>query len=384
VTISSSQNAIPRESLSLSTPYEAPKGVLESLIAEVFAEALKLERVGANDDFFDLGGDSLIAEVISMNISKRTGHAFQLSALVEYNSPRKISALLANISSEAGVKPEVTQETVRPPIFIVHGRQGFTLLKPGFRKALADDQKLFMFELPGIRGGRCYERIEDIAGVYVGQLMDEHPHGPIFLAAFCMGSVIALEMAAQLAKVGRPVHQLALIDPSLPNSKSWLRVSLDPSNPISQALVGHMPRFLFPILKAWLRYVPRFLHELRFRHVLARRRREGREKYPELRLSIDATAKLRAAYLRHQPRTFHGPAAVLLSSLTRATVSPNTEIWGDLLPKLRVHVFEGKHQELSESATAAGLLQSIFDDALIEGSILGRSDASRTAIAAVC
>ena len=60
----------------------------------IFAQALGVERVGANDDFFDLGGDSLGAEIISMNISERTGHAFELSALVEHGSPRKIAALL--------------------------------------------------------------------------------------------------------------------------------------------------------------------------------------------------------------------------------------------------------------------------------------------------
>ena len=394
VTIPSTQSvSVTRESLSLSTPYEAPNGALELLIAEVFARALRLEKVGANDDFFDLGGDSLLAEVISMNISERTGHSFQLSALVEYGSPRKIAALLEGVSNKTNAPTRALQEAIRPPIFIVHGREGFTLLKPSFRKALADDQKLFMFELPGIRGGRCYDRIEDIAAIYVGQLVEEYPRGPILLAAFCMGSVIALEMAAQLAKIGRPVHQLALIDPSLPISKRWLRVSLDPSHPISKALMRHLPRFLFPISKAWLRYMPRFLHELRFRRSLERERREGREEYSELRLSIDAQAKLRAAYLRYQPRTFHGPVAILLSSLTRAPVFPSAEIWADLvpqrhrrvpsymrvprhievrvaglLPQLRVHVFEGKHQGISSSATAAGLLQSIFDAALAEGS----------------
>jgi pimeloyl-ACP methyl ester carboxylesterase len=318
-----------------------------------------------NDDFFDLGGDSLGAEIISMNISERTGQGFELSALVEHGSPRKIAALLGDLSKKT-ITPHSANKD-RPPIFIVHGRQGFTLLKPSFRNALADDQKLFMFELPGIRGGPCCERIEDIAAIYVGKLVDKHPHGPIFLAAFCMGSVIALEMAAQLAKLGRPVHQLALIDPSLPLTTSSLRVSLDPSHPISKAIVRHLPRSFFPIWGASLRYVPRFLHELRFRRVLKRKREEGRERYSELRLSLEAQAKLRAAYLRYEPPAFHGSAAILLSSLTRAT---KTEISADLLPHQRVHVFEGRHQDISGSVAAAHLLQSTFDAALVDRSAL--------------
>jgi thioesterase domain-containing protein len=364
MTIPSTQTVpVTREKLRLSTPYEAPDGALELLIAEVFAQVLNLVKVGANDEFFDLGGESLLAEIIGMTISERTGHSFQLSALLEFGSPRKIAALLEGTSSKAVV-------STRPPIFIVHGREGFTLPKPTFRKALADDQKLFMFELPGIRGGPCYERIEDIAAIYVGQLVEEYPHGPILLAAFCMGSLIALEMAAQLAKIGRPVHQLVLLDPSLPISKSWLLVSLDPNLAVSRALVRYLPRFLFPFSKAWLRYLPRFLHELRFRRALERTRREGREEFSELHLSIDAQAKLRAAFLRYQLQTFHGPVAILLSSRGRAAVYPNAEIWADLMPQRRVHFFDGTHRGISGSVPAARLLQSIFDAALTEGSAL--------------
>jgi pimeloyl-ACP methyl ester carboxylesterase len=362
VTILTSQSAlIARDDLSLATPYEAPSSALESLIAEIFAQALGLEMVGANDDFFDLGGDSLAAEVISMQIAQRTGHAFELSTLVEHGCPRKIAGLLGASEIEDIVSAD---DTERPPIFVVHGRQGFTLLKPSFREALADGQRLFMFELPGVRGGQCYDRIEDIATIYVGQLIEKHPRGPIFLAAFCMGGVIALEMAAQLAKLGRPVHQLALIDPTLPSLESWLRLSLDPSHPVSMALVGHQPRFLLPLSLAWLRYVPRFLHELRFRRLLAIRRKEGSERYSDLGLSLKAQAKLRAAYLRYQPRPFHRPAAVLLSS-TRAT---NTKISNHLLPQQRVHVFDGDHRDISGSVTAACLLQSVFDAARVDGS----------------
>jgi thioesterase domain-containing protein/acyl carrier protein len=357
--------SLTRDGLSLSNPYEAPEDALELMIAEVFAQVLSVEKVGANDDFFHLGGDSLLAEIISMTILERTGLDFQPSALLEYDSPRKIAALLRGTSGKALVPRYGTREATRPPIFVVHGRGGFTFLKPTFRKGLADGQKLFMFELPGIRGGRCYERIEDIAAIYVKQLVEEHTGGPILLAAFCTGSLIALEMAAQLAKIGRPVHQLVLLDPSLPITEFWLEESLSPRLRISRALARHVPSFLFPISKALLRYIPRFLHELRFRRALEWKRREGRENYSELHFSINARAKLRAAYLCYQPRTFDGPVTILLSSLSDAAVLANdTEVWAQLLPQVRLRVFEGKHGFIADSATPARLLQSIFDAAL--------------------
>ena len=74
--------------------------------------------------------------------------------------------------------------------------------QPNSARALAEGQKLRMFELPGIRGGKYYERIEDIAAVYIDQLNQEYPRGPILLESFCAGALIAIEMANQLAETG--------------------------------------------------------------------------------------------------------------------------------------------------------------------------------------
>ena len=83
--------SIARDGLRLPTPYEAPIGESETAIAEIFAEIFSVGRVGANDDFFDLGGDSLLAESLCLLIAERSGRDFQLSALMEHGTPRKIA-----------------------------------------------------------------------------------------------------------------------------------------------------------------------------------------------------------------------------------------------------------------------------------------------------
>ena len=187
---------ITRDSLGLGTAYEAPAGELEKLIAGAFAEVFELDRVGANDEFFDIGGDSLRGEVLSGLISERTKRDFQISDLIEHTTPRQIARLL-------GGKSKPAAQTGRPPIFLVHGRLGYTLPKPEFRQAFAEGQELFVFELPGIRGGQSLDRTEDIAAVYVAKLVEHYPQGPILIASFCVGALIALEMASQLARSGQ-------------------------------------------------------------------------------------------------------------------------------------------------------------------------------------
>ena len=69
-----------RVNLALSMPYVAPNGELETLIAKLFAEVLTVDHVGANDDFYELGGDLLLGEVLSMLISERTKFNFEISS----------------------------------------------------------------------------------------------------------------------------------------------------------------------------------------------------------------------------------------------------------------------------------------------------------------
>jgi acyl carrier protein len=74
-------------------PYAAPSNELEALAATTFAEVFNLDKVGINDEFFELGGDSLLAEVLSFALTERTGIELQPSALVERGSPREIARL---------------------------------------------------------------------------------------------------------------------------------------------------------------------------------------------------------------------------------------------------------------------------------------------------
>jgi acyl carrier protein len=88
-------STIRRESLSL-PPYEAPKGELETAVAEIFAEVFDLDRVGANDEFFPLGGDSLIAEELTMRLAEYMRREFPLSFIHENDYPPKISPVARN------------------------------------------------------------------------------------------------------------------------------------------------------------------------------------------------------------------------------------------------------------------------------------------------
>ncbi|MGH6824205.1 alpha/beta fold hydrolase [Methyloceanibacter sp.] len=347
---------ITRDSLALGTAYEAPAGEIEKSIAGAFAEVFELDLVGVNDEFFDIGGDSLRGEVLSGLISERTKRDFQISDLIEHTTPRQIARFLGGQSKPAG-------QTGRPPIFLVHGRLGYTLPKPEFRQAFAGGQELFVFELPGIRGGRAFDRTEDIAAVYVAKLVEHYPQGPILIASFCVGALIALEMAAQLAAKGRPVAQLVLLDPSLPESRP---VNVKRELKKKARKKGREPSKLWVNAQLLFHRIGAFANSMmrknssadleRFRERLLLKEQRGRAKSPAE--SIDARARLQLALLQTRPQGFEGPVDLLASP-----ERDPTEPWVRLMPHLRVHKVLQKHSDIS-TAVGARVMQSIFDAAL--------------------
>jgi hypothetical protein len=97
-------NRIRRESLALPVSFEPPEGELETAIAAIFADVFGIDQVGVNDEFFVLGGDSLLAEVLRLSVVERTGHEFPVSFLLENDSPRRLAALLSRWPSDNATK----------------------------------------------------------------------------------------------------------------------------------------------------------------------------------------------------------------------------------------------------------------------------------------
>jgi hypothetical protein len=376
-----------RDGLALTSPYEPLDGSLELLIGKLFAELFDVDRIGANDDFFELGGDSVLAEPLSMGISEGTGLEFPVSRLVRYSTPRKIARLLDRTKRAAGeVRDQAAHEPVRPPIYFVPGRNGFVLPRPTFIEGLAPEQELRMFELPGLRrDGQRHTSVEQIANAYVEQLNAEYSEGPVLLAGFCTGSLVALEVAHQLAAAGRPVQQLVLVDPIVPaNVTSNIRrhIPVDGLNPARRP--HRKPRQVVKHVIAWSLFFLltgrwtdgsrdedfqdsrlRYLRELKFNYQLRRNRFLGKakdlhRKYPGQRFSIDAQAKLYAAYRHYRPSKYDGPVAMLLS---RARRDRKSDIWPLLLPQHREYVVLQEHKNLVGSPELSRIMQSIFDSA---------------------
>lgn len=200
-------------------PYAAPRDATEAAIAHVFGELLKLERAGRDDDFFLVGGDSMMAGELQSRIQDAFG--VRVTTLHEDATVAGIAAavrtLLAGAAPRVGEMPMLVplrEEGSEIPLFVVHGRHGQALMSPHFLKLLGNDQPVWGFQVRGLDGRTPpHPTIEAMIDDYAAEMRKVRPHGPYFLGGLCVGGYIAAALARKLRAEGEPVLPLLLLDP---------------------------------------------------------------------------------------------------------------------------------------------------------------------------
>jgi thioesterase domain-containing protein len=210
-------------------PRVAPQGTLEALIAGHMAQVLGVPAVGADEDFFDIGGHSLLAVQLFHRLRRDTGVNLPLAVLFSAPSVQGLAVAYRSAGARDGdggataakpVDPWAPLVPIRagqatPALFLVHAVGGNVLNYRPLAACMPEGVPVYGLQAVGLDGGtEPLSRIEDMAARYVDEVRSVQPRGPYMLAGGSMGGMIAYEMARQLASAGDEVALLGLIDTS--------------------------------------------------------------------------------------------------------------------------------------------------------------------------
>ncbi|WP_339925754.1 amino acid adenylation domain-containing protein [uncultured Cyclobacterium sp.] len=188
----------------------------ERLVADIWKKALGLPLIDKNDNFFEIGGHSLIAVKVMVQLEKVYGIRLPLSVLFKYPTIQKLSqAIKSGVlgNSEWKCLVAIKKSGTKPPLYIVHG--GGLNIMPFYAVAREMDreQPVFGIQAKGLDGvEQPLHTVEAIASQYLEEVLQQNPQGPYFLAGYSLGGIIAYEMAIQLVKMGKVVEKLVLFD----------------------------------------------------------------------------------------------------------------------------------------------------------------------------
>ena len=202
----------PHAQADIAREYVPPRNALELEMAEMWKRVFELPRIGVHDDFFDLGGQSLLAARLISEVEKQFGARIDLSTLLVDRTieqlTRRIGAAGRKRSNLVPIRPWGS----KPPLFCVHGGGGHVLSYRDIADGLPFDQPVFGLSAPELDGAQQSMTVEELAAAYIKDIHSIQPTGPYQLCGYSFGGLVAYEMAAQLADTGNQVGVLAIFD----------------------------------------------------------------------------------------------------------------------------------------------------------------------------
>jgi thioesterase domain-containing protein len=350
--------------------YVAPSTPEETAVAAIWCRAFNIDEIGVNDDFFDLQGDSLIGVTIAEAISADFNIDFQPSLLITHVTVAAMADFLArepgsedSDGGSAALPPHlvpVRSKGSLPPVFLIHGLFGIFFPNRDFLDALDPEQPVYFLQAIGFMGeAEPPGSVAEMATAYLDAIRQCKPEGPLNIAAFCAGSLIAVEMGQQLADAGDPPNPLVLVDPPMPYALKRSHVPLWAR--MSYRRVRDFPKWLLSATLGRAGLLgAKGAPDAEFKKKLSRLPggTEDGEKFftPAARKAHDM---LEHALTVYKPRPYAGHVEVITSRSRLPMFEDESLPWPRMLSDFRVHVGVEKHSELftGEIASMARVLQ---------------------------
>ena len=231
------KRALPAPEYQDADRYRAPANPAEEILAGIYAQVLGVERVGVDDSFFDLGGDSLSAMRVIAAINTSLDAHLAVRTLFYAPSVRSLSQQLGRHASAVEVVPvEVLKEGTGVPLCCIHDGLGLSWSYRALGNYL-DCPIIGINQIPQ-NGEAEPGSVRSMAASYADRLQALYPTGPYKLLGWSFGGVVAHELAIELRRRGCVVQRLILLD-AAPNHNGRIAVrnqALDGSQILEEIL----------------------------------------------------------------------------------------------------------------------------------------------------
>ncbi|HEX2208939.1 MAG TPA: amino acid adenylation domain-containing protein, partial [Longimicrobium sp.] len=217
------RRALPEPDAPAADGYVVPRDVTELEVARIWGEALGVPRVGAADDFFRMGGHSLLALRMMARVRERFGRELPLATLFQNPTVGAFAQALRREGAgadEGRLLVALNAGGALPPLVFFPPAGGTVTHYADLARRLGREQPFLALHAPGLTGGEApLEGVEALAARFVEEIRAEQPRGPYWLGGWSSGGVTAFEAARQLRAAGQEVALLALVDPPAPDDR---------------------------------------------------------------------------------------------------------------------------------------------------------------------
>ncbi len=229
-------------------------------MTRIWEDVLGLRPVGLREDFFQLGGDSLMAVELLGRIEETCCRSLPASMLARGATVESVAAVLSGEVAADGIVEVQRGGTERPLFFHSGDMTGAAFYCRRLAQEIGADVPFYAIPSHGADGRTVPDTIEEMVSDRLPELLAIQPDGPYRLGGYCHGGVFAYEMARRLVALGHRVDALVLVEATYPSEslrrgKSLLRRMrrrLDDAAALREEGRGAQLRFLSEDLAAVL------------------------------------------------------------------------------------------------------------------------------------
>ncbi|UZD93213.1 amino acid adenylation domain-containing protein [Pseudomonas corrugata] len=197
-------------------PFTAPRNAMEDLLQAYWQEALGLEDISVHDNFFELGGNSLKAVQLVAMLTRHQGLEPSLSDFIQAPTIAEFAQVLQRtdaVPSDTGALVDFKNAGRAPTLFLVHPIGGHVLCYAALARTLKNQVHLYALQAPGTWDARePLQSVQAQAVCYADAIEQVAPQGPLNIGGWSYGGIVAYELASELRRRGRRLHNVFLLD----------------------------------------------------------------------------------------------------------------------------------------------------------------------------
>ncbi len=194
-----------------------PRNQTEEQLATIWQTVLERQQIGVNDNFFEVGGHSLLAVRLLVEIENAFAKKIPLVSLFQNATIEGLGELLSgDVSSDSWpTLVEIQKGAGRPPLFCVSMPNVNALGYVALARHLGADQPVYGLQAQypeDLQGEHSQMAVDELATEYLEAIRAAAPHGPYQLVGMCRGAHIAFEMARRLRAQGEEIPLVGILD----------------------------------------------------------------------------------------------------------------------------------------------------------------------------
>lgn len=347
------------ENIIISTDFLPASSNIEKTLIKIWQELFKIKNIGIDHNFFELGGDSLLAVNFLIEVDSKFNKFIPISIMLEAPTIREIAKILTTNTPIEGMSDVVVLKkgNSEPPLFCLDGVLIYKDLANNLNTErmvcgvyLEEDSSLIHNDHDSEEFS-LYSSFENVVTRYLKSIRAFQPNGPYYLCGLSFGGIIALEVAKRLKQKGEAIHLVAMFDSYAPGYlKSLSRIK---RIFIHIRLITQLgwPYLKQKLIKRLSMYTIRMAANTKIKS--------------EFISGIDSSsAELRdIAFESYVPSTYQDKVVLFKAQQNSEFESGLSDLgWRQFIPKLEIHKISGNHMGILKQGNVKEITNLLLKD----------------------